>query len=614
MMKYSKPFAWLPLVAASLTLAGCVDDSYDLDDIDLTLGSEVDLALPNSSTGDILLRNFLDLKDDGIVQEVWDPTVGDTIFCVKQSGNADIDPIHIDRITMDRPDVKPFDAYLDLLDTRATGLPNETFHYIINKGDVEYTINETKTTAVSHDVVSIESVRLADVTATLRITFNTPAFMRRFYIDGLDIELPHGLEATRCVYQGQPIAASAIDNEAGIIHVTPAQDATPIDIEKGMTLSVTLSRATVGEGGIYFDAQEHSVRLRGAFTATGRVRLESDDFDLNRLAAEEAAIWNQTHNFAALMPRQINIEGRASFDKDIAVTHFTGDVRHAVNSLEPIRLDNMPDFLNDPDVLLDLENPIVYLRAYNEMSADATTQLTLTANGIKRQTEAMTFKGRQWTTIALADHKPAFTPAGYEGAIWNHVADLGGLIRHIPDEVTLDVTPVELHCTDLDITKPFQLDLTYDIFAPLTAGPDFQLVYRDSEKGWIDGGDLDDIDKVNAEQLIVTAKAKSDLPATVQLTLIPIDRYGKRVNQLEVNSVTIKPCEETPVELGLKAAAGYTINDVLTGHNGAQKIDGLTYEARITDATPGQSFHTKANVKLTEVKIRVKGKVSYDAN
>lgn len=611
-------FLMLAAVPFALSCVSCVDDSYDLDDIDLTLGSDVDLTLPTSSTSDILLRNFLNLKDDGVIQEVWDSQIDDTIFCVKQSGTAHIDPVHIDEIRMEKPDVKPFNSDLDLLTlpaTRAAGLANETYEYIINKGDVEYTINETKTTKVSRDVVTMESVAIDDVTATLRITFNTPAHFRHFYIDGLTIEMPTGLHAKNVRYQGKLIAEANIDNEHGLIHVTPQRDPEGVDIASGLQLSVVMDRATIGEGGIFFDAQAHSVHLKGAFTATGRVRLETDEIDLDRLSAADLQQLHETGDFTHIIPSSINIDGHADFNKDVVITHFTGDIVHAVSALEPIKLDNMPDFLNDPDVVLDLDNPIIFVKAYSAMAADATTQLTLTGDGVTRQTADLTLKGNHaQTVIALADKQPTFIPDEYKGAEWSRVADLGGLIRKIPDQVDVNVSPIRLHCTDLDVRNPFEMSVDYDVFAPLTAGPDFQLVYRDSERDWIDDGDMDDIDKVNVEQFIITADAQSNVPAAVELTLIPIDQQGNRIKQLEVNSVRLNPNATTHIELGIKAAPGYTIGDALSGKNGVNQLDGITYEARILDAKAGESFRAKAQIQLSNIKVRVKGNVSYDAN
>ena len=83
----------------TLGMTSCVDDKYDLDEVDMTLGVKTDLTLPTSSVGDILLRNVMNLEEDGIVVLIPSPLDPyDSIYVVKQSGTADIKPVKINEI------------------------------------------------------------------------------------------------------------------------------------------------------------------------------------------------------------------------------------------------------------------------------------------------------------------------------------------------------------------------------------------------------------------------------------------------------------------------------------------------------------------------------------
>ena len=100
----------------TLGITSCVDDGYDLDDVDMTLGVKTDLTLPTSSVGDILLRNVMNLEEDGIVALVPSPlNPDDSIYVVKQSGTADIKPVKINEIRIAAPKVDDFtsDVYLN---------------------------------------------------------------------------------------------------------------------------------------------------------------------------------------------------------------------------------------------------------------------------------------------------------------------------------------------------------------------------------------------------------------------------------------------------------------------------------------------------------------------
>ena len=55
---------------ASLSLTSCIDDSYDLSDIDTTVKVQVnDLTVPVNIDA-ITMKSILNLKEDGIVREV----------------------------------------------------------------------------------------------------------------------------------------------------------------------------------------------------------------------------------------------------------------------------------------------------------------------------------------------------------------------------------------------------------------------------------------------------------------------------------------------------------------------------------------------------------------
>lgn len=69
----------------------CMDDKYDLDKVDMTVGSNVDLWLPHFSTGSLELSSFMDLDQMGFVDTVFNEVVDDTIFYAQASGAFRID-------------------------------------------------------------------------------------------------------------------------------------------------------------------------------------------------------------------------------------------------------------------------------------------------------------------------------------------------------------------------------------------------------------------------------------------------------------------------------------------------------------------------------------------
>ena len=62
---------FLPALAlASLTLSGCIDDKYDLSDVDTTIGIQVsNLTIPVNLDA-ITLSNILSLDDGSVIKDV----------------------------------------------------------------------------------------------------------------------------------------------------------------------------------------------------------------------------------------------------------------------------------------------------------------------------------------------------------------------------------------------------------------------------------------------------------------------------------------------------------------------------------------------------------------
>ena len=133
----NKFFIHTALIAvAGLTAASCIDENYDLSDVDLTLGVRGDISLPFCSTGDIILRNIMNLEEDGVVQFIDDPAGGDRIFAVRQSGRTVIPPIRIDDIRFDSPTITPFSTVIGLeFDRKVTSKPQRISVVVIEDGE-----------------------------------------------------------------------------------------------------------------------------------------------------------------------------------------------------------------------------------------------------------------------------------------------------------------------------------------------------------------------------------------------------------------------------------------------------------------------------------------------
>ncbi|MBQ5840106.1 MAG: hypothetical protein IIW42_08825, partial [Bacteroidaceae bacterium] len=161
---------------SSCLFVSCVDDKYDFDDVDMTIGTTGDLTLPTSSTGSILLKNLMDLKEDGVIQVI------DGKYYLQEEGNADVPRIDITPITIAKPVLSNITASISLdniLPARTTqstrgisiggitlpDLPELSYTYTIqDKDNAYYTLDNSVKGTVPAEVVDLKSVSFADNT------------------------------------------------------------------------------------------------------------------------------------------------------------------------------------------------------------------------------------------------------------------------------------------------------------------------------------------------------------------------------------------------------------------------------------------------------------------
>ena len=632
-------FVIIGTMGLALGYSSCVDNSYDLDDIDMTLGVNTDLTLPTSSTGDILLKNIMDLKEDGIVQSVPNPTKpGEYMYVVKQAGQADIDPVKIDRIELSAPQVESFTSTVNLSDlmgalskahrspARAGGitLPEDrVYTYVINDAQGKQVIKPTTARNISGDVLSLKDVKFeaSTVTLTLKIT-GFPTHINRMHLDGLTLRLPKDLQVSACTLNG--VKAESV--ESGVIRLTKDVDDVVRLVSDDVVLKLTLVGATANED-FTFDATRHEATLKGMFKIDGTFRIETAEMDkdvitqmvMDYIVAHPGTIpeWSEVEG---VIPTSITFTGSTLFDKNIHLTHISGDFKHEVGHISPVALNDLPDFLNDPEVVLDLDNPMVFLNVQNSLPTPIQTTLTLrseTDGNTPRSTGVLQIAGNSTSQYYLAEKvEQSFLPEENRQAAYEHVAGMSQLIKRIPKEVQVEVSTVRLSATDLDITKEYPIFVNYDVYAPLVFGPDFYLVYSSTEKDWDLG---EDIGKLDAECLEVNAKISSNLMTDMRLSLELIDQEGRKITTVEDNAIICpKNANNVPINLKIKAKEGHTLREILCGidQNGkaCPKLDGLRYRATLNNPDKGEALNENNTLKISDMKVSLTGVVTYDAN
>lgn len=641
------------IAVVGFTATSCIDENYDLSDIDMTLGIQGDISLPFCSTGDVILRNIMNLEEDGVVQFIDDPAGGDRIYTVRQSGKTVIPPIRIDDIRFESPTITSFSTVIGLeFDRKESPRPQrisvvvtedgkkktygvdiKDYAYIYpvgEKDDAYFSFDDVRATGISNDLVALEEVKLKENTIVAEIKdidFGQADFFHYVHMDDATLTFPKDMHLTgvNMIYNGKSHPVP-FDKTNGIITLFKGKGeaidtSRPIKVEisfDGVTIGNDFSFATGADGGeLSFD---------GGFRLFTSLRVESTEVDEKMLQATVdrmdpavllAMLDPQTQRIkldlfdAGLIPEEVSVNGDGDFDSDLVVASVTGTVRREVDNPDPIMLDDLPDFLDDPEVVLDLSNPAIFLNVRNTLPGIATTALKLTGTQTRQTEEFEIVEGEN--RFELSDHYSTLRPEGYDDAAWIRVEDLGGLVRQLPEKIEVEVMPITLRTDNMPVPSSFSVSLEYEIFAPLSCGPDFKLVYQDTDRGW--ASDLEDLDNVDAGYIEVHALADNDLPASLTLEVIPVDEYGHAVEALEPICLSLPASvSDSPLEMKVIPREGFTLNDIINGKNGAQRLDGVRYRAVIDEPVEDALLRETAKIKLHHIKATLKGGVTIDAN
>jgi hypothetical protein len=655
---------------ATCIFVSCVDEKYDLDNVDMTIGTSGDLTLPTSSTGEIMLKSIMDLEEDGIVQAI------DGVYYLVEDGKANVPEIDISPITIPSPtlsqirttievDVDAADsrsaaqASADMITISAYGyeveIPNQTYRYTINdKDNVYYDLDVTSNT-VPEKVVKLESVEFVDeTTLDAKITINLDdehSFVNKVHMDNLKISLPKGLHVSHAEFrhwtdkddepgefeedgkhEHRDEKAVEINNEEGWILLT-RQDVNTIigknneGKDHEIDVMISFDRAVTDNEGFTFtpgkEGQRGQVGLKGLFKIDGTFRLEAKDFELNENTITLAMIQKlvQTNNFDAIRPTYISVNGDAFFDGDINVASFTGQVKSDVGDIAPIVLDNMPDFLNDPEVRLDLANPAIFIEVNNPLPGEGKTEITLRskysdAETIERKAPIVIYPNKH-VVYCLAENPDAVTdiPAQYAGLEMElvQVDGLGDLLEVLPEKILVDVEDVVMDIKDLNVPSTYEMGVSYQVYTPIEFGENFRLVYSGTEEGI--GADLEDINKMDTKGIRIEANAVTNIPMNLTLSVDALDRNnvslkGKviSVNDIVINAHTGEGAASTqPISLTILPKEGHTIREML------EKMDKFHYRA-VADADANDVLKESASIRLTNIKITLLGGIAYDAN
>jgi hypothetical protein len=610
----------------------------------------------------------MDLKDDGIVQII------NGEYYIVEDGKADVPKINIDNISIPSPSLTNIATSIDANDIANNArtldssseemitislfgfeiqIPNMTYEYTIKEKDKAYYNIDVTSSEVPSEVVRLDKVVFVDETtldADIQVYFDEDhSFINKVHLDNLKVTLPKGLHVSKAVFRhwteidGQVVHEDVevpeedINNEEGYIQLTRTDKNTIVGREDKnhhghedhgnhkIDVLITFDQAITGNDGFTF--QDGKVGLKGLFKIDGTFRLEAKDFKLTEQTIPWALAYEliEKKSFDVIRPRNIDFKGGAAFVNskgepiDIKIKSVSGQVKSDIGDIAPIVLNDMPDFLNDPEVTLNLANPAIFVEVNNPLPAQAKTKITLTSvyddkDPVIREADIEIKNGHKVYCLA-EDPASANVPSDYSDldVVPVQIAGLGDLLEKLPKEINVELADVVMDIKDITIPEEYELSLSYKVYTPMEFGENFKLVYQGTEEGL--SADLSDINKVNTKGISIKANAVSNLPLNLTLTLDAMDSNNNSLKDMfSVNKLVIPAhngaadaTSKHPIELTLTAKDGYSISNLLS------RLDKIQYRAVAEAETKGK-LTEKAMIKLEDITITILGGISYDAN
>lgn len=573
------------LFFVTMGFASCVDDQYDLDkDVDMTVTVGGDLTIPGSSTEEITLKKIFDLEEDSNVQPDAEGN-----YVLSQQGETSVSDVNIGKVTVagDEIEVNGSESYLSFDEDKV--LPDMT---------VTDEVDERNSFKIDSDVTR-------DVVALKTAQVNMPISFRMYYEGNAGtLYLKKGFALTFPAYMTLVTDDPKVEvSDNGDVKALVFKEDT--EIRKHTELAV-VARVTA----IDFEKMDEGMGLveRGHLFMTGDIRAIGTSYV-------------KTSEFGSA--NQINLTLTTDVDIDeMDIFRAVAKVDPQISvSVSPVKIQNLPDFLNDDEVSINLNDPRIFINVTNPTPVDInlTAQLTPVKDGIMltdktvqigSETEAASqviIPGNV-TDYRICIHQIT-DEAGIEADRIVSVPGLNRLIEKIPDEIRME--PVETTAVqvfkEIELGGDYRIETDYQLETPLQFNEGTEVIYSEKMDGW--GSDMEDYD---FKEVVVSMKATNAIPLDLQMTADAIDVEGNILSEV---SATVEgyitagtPNQKTNSELKIILKSSST--------EALHRLDGLTYRvsAKTTKEVAGTVLNENQTLKLDDIRIQIKGGITMDMN
>lgn len=570
-------------------MVACVDDNYDLNkDISMEVGiGGKYFAIPLGTTDSIRVDSLLELDDE-------------SVFMFMEDGTAVI-------------------SKLDSVKVRVPEIQQVTLQSWAS--EIELIVNEIEVPEEAQGAVGEVALPEKDVNSSTSIEFdeevpeelldlNTVKFdgTPKLVVD-IQFEAPEEVTKLELVDTIQFPKFIVFDDKDNIIDEENCLIINgEMDVDAGYHVELDIAEFDFAENPIQEVGSEKRLHIDGAVTLDGQLRVT--------VRGDGTLPGTVT---VGIMP-QVSID-------EMKLGEITGKVNVDIEEVnEEVDLGDIPDFLKDKDVVLDIEHPVIMLEVGNTTGVPVLADLTLTPladgspieNGIielRREERDIVVKAADemgeytWSNFFISNSE-----AGMElGFEFVDVPNLPNLIRQIPDVIQINMTaeadPEAEHRFDLS-HGDYEMNVRYNVHVPLTFGPDLQVIYRDTIDDF--NSDIKDYVKYVTE-VVMEMEVENTIPLGMMCRAVALDVDGRALSGIEVS--TLQPIEAAGWDGNntTLVRGDFTIELKETVAGTMEQLDGLALEitADANEGVEGASLKNNQYLRLSG-KMRIPGGITVD--
>ena len=571
--------AALLLTSLGITTS-CIDSSYDLNkDIDMTISAGGEhLAIPVGYTEKITLDKIIELDEGDDLQIV------DGEYHLLKKNNIDETNTSVGTVT-----VAESENIIDAIPlTYSVSTPGATI--VIPKEQSEGKIN-AEARGVDKAVIEIGSLA-ADMPTTLTLKFELGGgiSIERVDIKTMTITFPDFIQ---------------FENENGL---------------NGQTL--TMTDVQIKPSGFTKELKINKYAFGSTYGEGNRVEEENGD---RILKIENQKITIEMQGIYANNPQgsgSLSITPTVTLS-EMAVSEVYGTIQPDID-VKPteVELNNLPDFLQDDEIRLDITNPVFSFNANNPLNTDVEMDGVLTGYKDGKVTKtvkigsgnggaSITLKpsGDKQQTISIVRDEKTVVEANATKVV---VPNLNDIIETIPDRINVELKPAvktEQYYT-VNLGQDYTLNSAYDIDIPLSFGSNLKIVYEET----LDNFDLD-LEDVDIEKAVLSINAVNTIPLAMEIKNENVSALDANGNVIKDIDVTVEGTITESKDGKTEVSSTLNVNLNETAEGAISKLDGL--KLKIT-AVPGQATDVQLLstqwMQLKDMKLKIPNGIKVDLN